>query len=176
MNITSIYYFYFSKCHIWNLNVCNHLIVSQKIHVMIFQKNLRSILNLLWISAILISVISSCSTEKYEVKTATDSNGYTYEYVSNDPLDARFYTLDNGLKVYLSYNPDEPRIATLIGVRAGSTSDPIETTGLAHYFEHLMFKGTNKIATLDWEKEKVYLDQITELFESTKLQKIRMKN
>ncbi len=136
---------------------------------MIFQKNLRSNLNLLWISAILISVISSCSTEKYEVKTATDGNGYTYEYVSNDPLDARFYTLDNGLKVYLSYNPDEPRIATLIGVRAGSTSDPAETTGLAHYFEHLMFKGTNKIATLDWEKEKVYLDQITELFERHKV-------
>ena len=117
---------------------------------------------------VLIILIASCSTEKYEVKTATDSNGYTYEYVTNDPLKARIYTLENGLKVYMSYNPDEPRIATLIGVRAGSTSDPIETTGLAHYFEHLMFKGTSKIATLDWEKEKIHLDQITVLFEQHK--------
>jgi len=110
----------------------------------------------------------SCSTEQNKSKTATDKNGYVYEYVSGDPIDARMYELDNGLKVFLSYNPEEPRVATLIGVRAGSTSDPKETTGLAHYFEHLMFKGTSKIATLNWENEKIYLDQITELFEQHK--------
>ncbi|MBN2174126.1 MAG: insulinase family protein [Bacteroidales bacterium] len=114
--------------------------------------------------AVLVSVVA-CTTEKYKVKTATDSNGYQYEYVTNDPINARIYTLNNGLKVYLSHNPDEPRIATLIGVRAGSTSDPVETTGLAHYFEHMMFKGTNNIGTLDWEKEKVLLEQISDLFE-----------
>ena len=113
--------------------------------------------------------IFSCTSENYQLKTATDHNGYSYDYVTGDPLNARIYTLENGLKVYLSYNLDEPRVATLIGVRAGSTSDPVETTGLAHYFEHLMFKGTNKIATLDWENEKIYLDQITDLFEEHKL-------
>ena len=80
----------------------------------------------------ILAALFACSADKYKVHTATDSNGYTYEYVSNDPLRARIYTLDNSLKIYLSYNADEPRIATLIGVRAGSTSDPVETTGLAH--------------------------------------------
>jgi len=117
---------------------------------------------------VLLITVFACSTNSYEVKTGTDKNGYAYEYVNNDPVQARIYTLENGLKVFLSKNPDEPRISTLIGVRAGSMNDPIETTGLAHYFEHLMFKGTDEIATLDWEKEKVLLDQISDLFEQHK--------
>ncbi len=107
----------------------------------------------------------SCTIEKYRVETHTDKNGFKYETVSNDPMKARIYTLDNGLKIYLSENKDEPRIATLIGIRAGSTSDPIETTGLAHYFEHMMFKGTSKIGALNWEVEEPLLQEISDLFE-----------
>jgi len=110
-------------------------------------------------------ITTGCINEKYKTETSTDKNGYTFETVTNDPIKARIYTLKNGLKVYLSKNTDEPRLATLIAVKAGSTSDPVETTGLAHYFEHMMFKGTSKIATLDWAKEKLILDQITDLFE-----------
>lgn len=90
---------------------------------------------------------------------------YTYETVPNDPLNVRIYTLNNGLKVYLSVNKSEPRVQTYIGVRVGSKNDPAETTGLAHYFEHLMFKGTKNFGTSDYEKEKPMLDQIEELFE-----------
>ena len=54
----------------------------------------------------------------------------------------RIYTLKNGLKVYLSVNKDAPRIQTYIAVKAGSTYDPADNTGLAHYLEHMMFKGT----------------------------------
>jgi predicted Zn-dependent peptidase len=90
---------------------------------------------------------------------------YTYESFPNDPLNARIYTLDNGLKVYLSVFQEEPRIQTYVAVRAGGKNDPAETTGLAHYFEHLMFKGTSTFGTLDWEKEKTLLDQIENLFE-----------
>ena len=113
----------------------------------------------------LLIIITGCTKPKYQVKTEKDKNGYTYEIVTDDPIQARMYTLKNGLKVYISPNADEPRLATLIAVRAGSTSEPKETTGLAHYFEHMMFKGTSKIATLDWEKEKLVLDQISDLFE-----------
>ena len=90
---------------------------------------------------------------------------YVYESFPNDPLNARIYTLDNGLKVYLSVSPEEPRIQTYVAVRVGSMHDPAETTGLAHYFEHLMFKGTSTFGTLDWEKEKPLLDKIEQLFE-----------
>ncbi|MDR2011343.1 MAG: insulinase family protein [Bacteroidales bacterium] len=109
-------------------------------------------------------ILFSCG-EKSKTKTKTDTNGYNYEYVEGDPAKARIYTLGNGLKIYLSVNKDQPRIQTYIAVRAGSKHDPRETTGLAHYFEHMMFKGTNKIGTLDWEKESLLISQISNLFE-----------
>ena len=90
---------------------------------------------------------------------------YSYQTVPNDPMNTRIYTLDNGLKVYMSVYKDEPRIQAYVSVKVGSKYDPSETTGLAHYFEHLMFKGTSSFGTLDWEKEKPLLDRIEELFE-----------
>ncbi len=79
------------------------------------------------------------------------------------------YTLENGLKVFLTVYKDEPRISAYIAVRAGSKNDPAETTGLAHYFEHLMFKGSIHYGTQDYEKEKVLLDQIEQLYEEYRL-------
>jgi len=96
----------------------------------------------------------SNNSSSIQVSTHTDANGYTYETVSNDPTGLRLYTLDNGLKVYLSQNKDEPKIQTLVGVRAGSVYDPADNTGLAHYLEHMLFKGTSNFGTQNWEAEK----------------------
>ncbi|MCQ2156317.1 MAG: insulinase family protein [Bacteroidales bacterium] len=90
---------------------------------------------------------------------------YSYETVKGDPTGTRIYTLENGLKVYATVNRDEPRIEAYVAVRVGSKNDPRETTGLAHYFEHLMFKGTNTLGTIDYEAEKPMLDTIEALFE-----------
>ena len=90
---------------------------------------------------------------------------YSYETVANDPLNARIYTLNNGLKVYMSVYKDAPRIQTYIAVRVGGKNDPAETTGLAHYFEHLMFKGTEKFGTQNYAAEEPMLDKIENLFE-----------
>ncbi len=102
-------------------------------------------------------LLASC-TPKEEVK-------YKYETVKGDLSEARIYTLDNGLKVYLSVNKEEPRIQTYIAVRTGSKNDPAETTGLAHYLEHLMFKGTTHFGTTDAETEKPLLDEIEARYE-----------
>ncbi len=102
--------------------------------------------------------------KKYEWKQA-QSGGYTYKYVTNDPMNTRFYTLKNGLSVILSPNKKEPRIAVRIPVRTGSNTDPKDHTGLAHYLEHLLFKGTDKYGSLDWSKEKPLLDKIDALYE-----------
>lgn len=85
---------------------------------------------------------------------------YRYTTVPNDPLKARIYTLDNGLKVYMTVNKETPRIQTYIAVRVGGKNDPAETTGLAHYFEHLMFKGTTHFGTQNYEAERPLLDRI----------------
>ena len=92
-------------------------------------------------------------------------NKYPYETVKGDLTESRIYTLDNGLKVFLSVNKEEPRIQTYIAVRTGSKNDPAETTGLAHYLEHLMFKGTDKYGTIDAAAEKPYLDDIEARYE-----------
>ena len=96
---------------------------------------------------------------------------YRYKTVKGDPLKTRIYKLENGLKVYLSVYKDTPRIQTYIAVRAGSKMDPPETTGLAHYFEHMMFKGTENFGTIDWSKESTLLGQIENLFERYRTEK-----
>ena len=112
------------------------------------KKFIYCIVTFLWVAS-----LSSC-TQKYK-----------YESVPGDPLNARIYTLDNGLKVYMSVYPDEPSIQTMIAVRAGAKNDPAENTGLAHYFEHLMFKGTQDFGTQDFAAEQILLDQIEAEFE-----------
>ena len=116
---------------------------------------MNKLLKLSCLSLFLALVMSSCSSQKK----------YSYETVPNDPLKARIYTLDNGLKVYLTVNKETPRIQTFIAVRVSGKNDPAETTGLAHYFEHLMFKGTDKYGTQDYAAEKPLLDQIEQQFE-----------
>lgn len=110
---------------------------------------------LLCATGMLVLAMGSCSK-----KSAT-----TFESVKGDPMDVKIYTLDNGLKVYMSVYKDAPRIQTYIGVRAGSKNDPATSTGLAHYFEHLMFKGTSNTSTKNYAQEKPLLDQIESLFE-----------
>ena len=96
---------------------------------------------------------------------SANASAYDYETVKGDPMQTRIYTLPNGLKVYLSVNKEKPRIQTYIAVRTGSRNDPAETTGLAHYLEHLMFKGTSTFGTTDAAKEKPYLDDIERRYE-----------
>ena len=111
------------------------------------------ILKQLLLVAVIIPFIAACSGK------------YSYESVEGDPMNSRIYTLDNGLKIYLTVNSDAPRIQTYIAVKVGAKNDPKETTGLAHYFEHLMFKGSKNFGTSDYEKEKAILDQIEVEFE-----------
>src|SRR3954467_11637853 len=65
----------------------------------------------------------------------------------------------------MSVYKNAPRIQTYIVVRAGSKNDPHDATGLAHYLEHMLFKGTDKYGSKDYAKEKVELDKIEALFE-----------
>ena len=118
---------------------------------------------LAFIAAIQLTILLTAA--ELVTKKATDSNGYSYNYVVNDPYNGREYTLKNGLKVFLSRIPVQPRISFKMIVRAGMADSPADATGLAHYFEHMMFKGTDQIGALDYAKEKVLLDRIEELFE-----------
>ena len=105
---------------------------------------------------------------KFETVQLTDKANYSFETVLNDKNGVRIYTLKNGLKVYLAQNFDAPKIQTYIPVKTGSNNDPSDNTGLAHYLEHMMFKGTSKLGSSNWEKEKPLLDEISDLYEQHK--------
>jgi predicted Zn-dependent peptidase len=81
-----------------------------------------------------------------------------------DELGVTVHRLSNGLTVYISTDRHEPRFTAWIAVRAGSRHDPPGSTGLAHYLEHMMFKGTRRLGTIDFEKERPHLDRIAALY------------
>ncbi len=115
---------------------------------------MKKMKRLLWLPVVLVGMLLLTGCSKYK-----------YEMVDGDPLQTRIYTLKNGLKVYLSVNDEKPRIQTFIVVRTGSKNDPAETTGLAHYLEHLMFKGTDKFGVTDPEAEAPLLADIEARYE-----------
>ncbi len=96
---------------------------------------------------------------------AASSREFDFKTVDGDPMGVRIYTLDNGLKVYMSVNKEQPRVTAHIAVNTGSRNDPAEYTGLAHYLEHLMFKGSHRFGTTDYEAERPYIEKITSLYE-----------
>jgi predicted Zn-dependent peptidase len=120
---------------------------------------MRNKLKLFWIALISITIFF------VTIEKSNAQKQYNYETVAGDPLKARIYTLDNGLKVYMSVYKDAPRIQTYVAVRVGSKNDPHETTGLAHYFEHMMFKGTPNYGSKDWKNEAPLIAKIDSLFE-----------
>ena len=81
------------------------------------------------------------------------------------PTELQEYKLDNGLTVILWEDHDQPDVEGYVVVRAGAVDEPAEYTGLAHYLEHMHFKGTQRIGALDWEKEKPIYDSIIALYD-----------
>ncbi|HET6243931.1 MAG: insulinase family protein [Bacteroidetes bacterium] len=111
------------------------------------------------------SEFALASKEKVSTVLTEKDKKYTFESVADDPMNARIYTLENGMKVYLSVYKDAPRIQTYIAVKAGSKNDPADATGLAHYLEHMVFKGTDVYGSLDFAKEGPLVKQIEDLYE-----------
>jgi predicted Zn-dependent peptidase len=80
-----------------------------------------------------------------------------------DPLQVKEYTLSNGLSVWLNVDHSQPKVFGAVVVKAGAKDTP--NTGIAHYFEHIMFKGTDKIGTVDYMGEKQWLDTISACYD-----------
>lgn len=75
------------------------------------------------------------------------------------------YKLDNGLTVILNEDHTRTEVFGYVVCKAGSKDDPADATGMAHYMEHLLFKGTETMGTTDWEKEKPHIDSIFVLYD-----------
>ena len=90
---------------------------------------------------------------------------FSHTHQTNSPIstEVKEHFFDNGLTVWLNEDHNQPKVFGAIVVKAGSKDSP--NTGIAHYFEHIMFKGTEKIGTVDYKAEKVFLDQIAEKYD-----------
>jgi predicted Zn-dependent peptidase len=84
--------------------------------------------------------------------------------LAGDPTKTTIHRLSNGMTVYLSPDPQEPSVIAHVAVRAGSSNDPEQSTGLAHYLEHMLFKGTTRLGTLDYAQEQPHLARIAQLY------------
>lgn len=124
---------------------------------------MKFVKSILVIASLSIMFSASAQQQFAQFKQVNDGK-FSYTYIENDPANARFYTLPNGLTVILAQNTEKPVIQTLIATKAGSKNDPATNTGLAHYLEHLLFKGTDKYGTIDYATEIIYLNKIDSLY------------
>src|SRR5246127_283474 len=93
------------------------------------------------------------------------SQPVNFKTYPNDPYKLKKYKLKNGLTVYLSVYKDAPRFYSMTATKAGSKNDPHDATGLAHYLEHMLFKGTDKLGTKDYSKEEPLISAISDKYE-----------
>lgn len=80
-------------------------------------------------------------------------------------INVQYYELENGLKVYLNEDHTASNVYGAVWVNAGSKNDPADATGIAHYLEHMLFKGTQNLGTQDYSMEKPHLDSIKLLYD-----------
>lgn len=81
------------------------------------------------------------------------------------PIDVEVYQLENGLTVILNEDHNLPQVFGSIMVRAGGKDDPKDATGMAHYMEHMLFKGTEELGTINYKAEKPHIDSIFRLYD-----------
>lgn len=83
----------------------------------------------------------------------------------NQTLKVESYKLDNGFTIFLNPDQTATRVYGAVMVNAGAKHEDPDATGMAHYLEHLLFKGTTDLGTYNYEKEKPHLDSINILYE-----------
>ncbi len=86
----------------------------------------------------------------------------------NNSLEVKELKLKNGLTVFLNEDNTQPTVYGAVVVKGGAKRDPKDATGIAHYLEHMFFKGTEDIGTVSYKKEKAYLDKISILYDKRK--------
>ncbi|WP_146661034.1 M16 family metallopeptidase [Enhygromyxa salina] len=93
---------------------------------------------------------------------------FEFQTYEGDPIGVKQIVLDNGLTVLLSENHERPEVFGAVVVRTGGKNDPADNTGMAHYLEHMLFKGTKTLGTSNWAAEQQLQAQIVELYERHK--------
>ena len=89
-----------------------------------------------------------------------------FSFLFSNNLQVEQYKLENGMTVMLNEDKEASGVYGVVIVKGGGKQDPSDATGIAHYLEHMLFKGTTELGTVDFKKEKVYLDSIALLYDN----------
>lgn len=100
-----------------------------------------------------------------KMDAASSAEPFQVETYDKDPLGVRRVVLDNGLTVLLSENHERPEVFGAVVVRTGAKNDAPDDTGMAHYLEHMLFKGTTRLGTTDWKRERPLQKRLEALYE-----------
>ncbi|HOE39631.1 MAG TPA: insulinase family protein [Bacteroidales bacterium] len=90
----------------------------------------------------------------------------SFSHAQTKDLIVKSYKLKNGLSVYLNEDHSVPNVLGAVIIKTGGKYDPADHTGTSHYLEHMMFKGTDQLGTINFEKENEILEKISELYET----------
>jgi predicted Zn-dependent peptidase len=104
------------------------------------------------------------ASDPADVIAASDLPATIERPLAGDEMGVTIHRLSNGMTVYISTDRQKPRFTAWIGVRAGSRHDPADSTGLAHYLEHMLFKGTDDYGTLDAKAEAAHVERVQKLY------------
>ena len=94
-----------------------------------------------------------------------------FSFLFSNNLQVEQYKLENGMTVMLNEDKEASGVYGVVIVKGGGKQDPSDATGIAHYLEHVLFKGTPELGTTDYKKEKVFLDSIAVLYDELALKK-----
>jgi predicted Zn-dependent peptidase len=108
---------------------------------------------------------SAAVVQPSSAKKAVVSPRLVDKPLPGDPTHTTIHRLSNGMTVYISPDKQEPSVVAYVAVHAGASYEPKSSTGLAHYLEHMLFKGTSQLGTQDYAKEKPHLDKIAALYD-----------
>lgn len=81
--------------------------------------------------------------------------------------------LANGLTVVICERPEAPVVSFFTHVDVGDAQDPKGATGLAHMFEHMAFKGTDKIGSVNWPAEKLALQKVERAYDDYESERLK---
>lgn len=122
----------------------------------------RAMLRVLQAFVFIAALVASTSAVAGEAASAPTVELTRYR---DDPLAVSSFVLDNGLTVFISENHARPEVFGAVVVRTGGRNDPADQTGIAHYLEHMLFKGTQSLGTTDWTKEAPIQAELERLYE-----------
>jgi predicted Zn-dependent peptidase len=121
----------------------------------------RRLLSVLCVSVLGWGLVTPLATARTETPSPTPTTIQPYLDRVSDRVTE--FTLDNGMKFIVLQDEEAPVVSFVTYADVGGVDEPEGKTGVAHFLEHLAFKGTTQVGTTDYASEEALLERLDEL-------------